>query len=90
MFGLSVLIIPFAQKQLIEAAQELSAAWRRLRFAAPVTHIYNPLLMPGGARAISGPLRRRGQGGWSSGHESGPFGMAQTGVPLRDAACAIG
>lgn len=65
------------------AARRLAREVATLRFAAPVTHVYNPLnyawaaheqylrlLNPGGARVLF------------LGMNPGPWGMAQTGVPF--------
>lgn len=56
-----------------------------LRFSAPVTHVYNPLVY---ARAgWDEYLRRYGDGPRAVvlvGMNPGPFGMAQTGVPFGD------
>ena len=69
--------------RLVQAADELSAACERLRFAAPVACTYNPL-----------QYARRGWEAYASrygdtpkdvvlvGMNPGPFGMAQTGVPF--------
>ncbi len=73
--------------QLIAAAQELSAHVGRLRFAAPITHIYNPLEY---AWAAHEQYLRRFGGGKKHvvflGMNPGPFGMAQTGVPFGEVA----
>ena len=85
---------------LLAAARRLRADTGRLRFAAPVTHVYNPLVYAwaphetylqrfGGARKRIVFL----------GMNPGPFGMAQTGVPFGEIAavrdwlkieCAVG
>jgi single-strand selective monofunctional uracil DNA glycosylase len=69
------------------ATAELSAACAALRFAAPVTHVYNPLDY---AAAVHGAyLARFGQGRKKVvflGMNPGPFGMAQTGVPFGEIA----
>ena len=57
----------------------------KLRFAAPVTHVYNPLDYAWKAHAAY--LERWGQGKKEAillGMNPGPFGMVQTGVPFGD------
>jgi single-strand selective monofunctional uracil DNA glycosylase len=74
-------------QQLVAAAQELSAQVGRLRFAEPVTHIYNPLEYAWLAHEEY--LRRFGQGQKKVvflGMNPGPFGMTQTGVPFGEVA----
>src|SRR5205809_319361 len=68
---------------LITAAKRLRDAVAGLRFAAPVTHVYNPLIYAWRAHEIY--LRRYGNGPKRVlflGMNPGPFGMAQTGVPF--------
>jgi single-strand selective monofunctional uracil DNA glycosylase len=68
---------------LIAAARRLRDAVDRLTFAAPVTHVYNPLRYAWRAHEIY--LRRYGnnpKGVLFLGMNPGPFGMAQTGVPF--------
>jgi len=70
-------------ESLIAAAQRLSAAVGRLRFAAPVTHVYDPLDYAWRAHEIY--LRRYGNSTKRViflGMNPGPFGMAQTGIPF--------
>ncbi len=72
---------------LIAAARELSAGVERLRFAAPVAHVYNPLTYAWLAHAEY--LRRFGAGRKRVvflGMNPGPFGMVQTGVPFGEIA----
>jgi single-strand selective monofunctional uracil DNA glycosylase len=72
---------------LIAAARRLRAAVETLKFAAPVTHVYNPLLYAWRAHEIY--LRRYGNGPKRVlflGMNPGPFGMAQTGVPFGEIA----
>jgi len=74
-------------RDLIAAAQELSAQVGRLRFAEPVTHIYNPLDYAWLAHEEY--LRKFGQGRKRVvflGMNPGPFGMTQTGVPFGEVA----
>jgi single-strand selective monofunctional uracil DNA glycosylase len=72
---------------MIAAAQELSAQVGRLQFAAPVTHIYNPLAYAWPAHEAY--LKRFGQNPKQVvflGMNPGPFGMAQTGIPFGEVA----
>lgn len=72
---------------LCAAAKDLSQAVNKLRFAEPVTHIYNPLDYAWLAHEAY--LRRYGQGRKRVifvGMNPGPFGMAQTGVPFGEVA----
>lgn len=70
---------------LVATSRRLAERIDRLRFAAPVTHVYNPLDY---ARAPhEAYLRRWGTGTRDVvllGMNPGPFGMAQTGVPFGD------
>lgn len=73
--------------KLVAAALELSAQAARLKFAAPVAHIYNPLAYAWPAHEEY--LRRFGQGHKRVlflGMNPGPFGMVQTGVPFGEVA----
>lgn len=68
---------------LIDAARELRDAVDRLKFAAPITHAYNPLRYAWRAHELY--LQRYGKGPKRVlflGMNPGPFGMAQTGVPF--------
>lgn len=70
-------------EELIVAAQKLSARVRKLKFATPVTHVYNPLDYAWPAHEIY--LRRYGNSPKRViflGMNPGPFGMAQTGIPF--------
>ena len=72
---------------LIAAARQLRDAVDRLTFAAPVTHVYNPLRYAWRAHEIY--LRRYASGPKRVlflGMNPGPFGMAQTGVPFGQVA----
>ncbi|MDR1660827.1 MAG: single-stranded DNA-binding protein [Azoarcus sp.] len=76
-----------AAQNLIAAARRLSAAVEAMRFAAPVTHIYNPLDYAWDAHETY--LRRFGDSRKKAvflGMNPGPFGMAQTGVPFGEIA----
>jgi single-strand selective monofunctional uracil DNA glycosylase len=69
--------------ELIAAARRLRDAVDQLTFAAPVTHVYNPLRYAWRAHEIY--LRRYGNNPKRIlflGMNPGPFGMAQTGVPF--------
>jgi len=77
--------MPKRPDDLVAVADALARAVDRLRFAAPVTHVYDPLVY---ARA---PFRayaeRYGRGPKEVvlvGMNPGPFGMAQTGVPFGE------
>jgi single-strand selective monofunctional uracil DNA glycosylase len=68
---------------LITAALRLRAAVRKLKFGAPVTHVYNPLDYAWRAHELY--LRRYANGRKRIlflGMNPGPFGMVQTGVPF--------
>lgn len=76
-------------RQLIAAARELSAQVDRLKFAAPITHIYNPLDYAWAAHALY--LQKYGADKKRVlflGMNPGPFGMAQTGIPFGEIAAA--
>lgn len=73
--------------QLLTAADELRTALRPLPFAAPVTHVYNPLEYAWRSHAafvnkFGGSKKRV----LFLGMNPGPFGMAQTGVPFGEIA----
>jgi single-strand selective monofunctional uracil DNA glycosylase len=72
---------------LIVAARRLRDAVETLKFAAPVTHVYNPLGYAWCAHEIYlrlyGNSRKRAL---FLGMNPGPFGMAQTGVPFGEIA----
>ena len=72
---------------LLDAADQLSRRLARIRFSAPVTHVYNPLVY---ARApYAAYLERYAHGPKRVlflGMNPGPFGMAQTGVPFGEVA----
>ncbi len=74
---------------LIAAAQELSIQVGRLKFSAPVTHVYNPLDY---ARAAHEAYLQKFGGGKKRvvflGMNPGPFGMAQIGIPFGEIAAA--
>lgn len=74
---------------LIAAARSLSATLGEMRFAPPVTHVYNPLDYAWAVHERY--LRRYGNSAKRVvflGMNPGPFGMAQTGVPFGEVAAA--
>lgn len=73
--------------RLIAAAQTLAQTAGKLRCAAPVAHVYNPLDYAWAAHELY--LRRFGDSPKRVvfiGMNPGPFGMAQTGVPFGEVA----
>ena len=73
--------------RLVAAARELGDACDALRFAAPITHVYNPLDYA--FEAHSTYLERFGATKKRVvflGMNPGPFGMVQTGVPFGEIA----
>ena len=70
---------------LVDISRQLSKRVGALTFAAPVTHVYNPLEY---ARQPHEMYLKRYGGGRKRvlfvGMNPGPFGMAQTGVPFGD------
>jgi single-strand selective monofunctional uracil DNA glycosylase len=72
-------------KSLIFAAEQLREAVETIKFAAPVTHVYNPLVYAWRAHEIY--LKRYGDSCRRVlflGMNPGPFGMAQTGIPFGE------
>jgi single-strand selective monofunctional uracil DNA glycosylase len=70
---------------LVRISRGLARDVGALRFAAPVTHVYNPLAYA--APLHEAYLRRYGAGPKAVvllGMNPGPFGMVQTGVPFGD------
>jgi single-strand selective monofunctional uracil DNA glycosylase len=70
---------------LIDSAKRLRDAVDKLRFAPPVSHVYNPLEYAWAAHEAY--LRQYGGAGKRViflGMNPGPFGMAQTGVPFGE------
>jgi single-strand selective monofunctional uracil DNA glycosylase len=70
---------------LVAISRELAAQVSRLRFAAPVSHVYLPLQYA--AAPHEAYLRRYGQAPRQVllvGMNPGPYGMVQTGVPFGD------
>ena len=70
---------------LIAAARKLSVQVDRLKFAAPVAHVYNPLDYARSAHEEY--LGRFGEGRKRVvflGMNPGPFGMVQTGIPFGE------
>jgi len=73
--------------RLVDAAQTLSREVDAMRFAAPVSHVYNPLDYAWAVHRAY--LERFGNGRKRVvflGMNPGPFGMAQTGVPFGEIA----
>ena len=76
-----------SSQSLIATARELSEQVDRLKFAAPVAHIYNPLDYAWAAHEKY--LRKFGDGKKRVvflGMNPGPFGMVQTGIPFGEIA----
>ena len=74
-------------KGLVQVSRSLSRVVSKLRFAEPVTHVYNPLEYARRPHELY--LERYGAGPKEVvlvGMNPGPFGMAQTGVPFGDVA----
>lgn len=72
-------------RRLIKAAEQLRDSTEKLRFAPPVTHVYNPLDYAWAAHEMY--LRRYANTKKRViflGMNPGPFGMAQTGVPFGE------
>jgi single-strand selective monofunctional uracil DNA glycosylase len=72
-------------EKLLAAGRRLSRELAALRFAAPVTHVYDPTVYA--RRPHARFLRRYATGPKRVvflGMNPGPFGMAQTGVPFGD------
>jgi single-strand selective monofunctional uracil DNA glycosylase len=79
--------MPDQRQPLLAAARKLSTHAGRLRFAAPVAHVYNPLTYAWPAHAEF--LSRFGTGRKRVvflGMNPGPFGMVQTGIPFGEVA----
>ena len=71
--------------RLLSAARELNRVLQRLRFASPVSHVYNPLSYAW--EVYEAYLRRFAAGPKRVvflGMNPGPFGMVQTGVPFGE------
>ncbi|MBN1477213.1 single-stranded DNA-binding protein [Candidatus Sumerlaeota bacterium] len=70
---------------LPQITDQLVAEVERLRFAPPVTHVYNPLVYARASHDLY--LQRFGRGRRRYlllGMNPGPFGMAQTGIPFGE------
>ncbi|HTM43766.1 MAG TPA: hypothetical protein VL137_02365, partial [Polyangiaceae bacterium] len=77
--------------ELVRLSAELRDRVASLRFAAPVSYVYNPLAYAWAPHANY--LERYGEGPKEAlllGMNPGPFGMAQTGVPFGDVALVRG
>lgn len=73
------------RSRLVAIDRALSDAVDRLRFADPVTHVYNPLAYARAPHELY--LERYGNGPKEAlflGMNPGPFGMAQTGIPFGE------
>jgi single-strand selective monofunctional uracil DNA glycosylase len=71
--------------ELVASTDLLARAVGRLRFRAPVTHVYNPLVYARPAwRAYAERYGRGPKEVVLVGMNPGPFGMAQTGVPFGE------
>jgi single-strand selective monofunctional uracil DNA glycosylase len=82
-------LLPFPPEdvalRLVDIAQKLAEEAGRLRFASPVTHVYNPLAYAWEAHAQF--LERFGETPKEVlllGMNPGPWGMVQTGVPFGE------
>ncbi len=74
-----------ASRQILAATEALCQNLDSLRFAEPVTHVYNPLVYA--RTAHESYLRKFGDGPKQVlllGMNPGPWGMAQTGVPFGE------
>src|SRR5438105_1167351 len=72
-------------QRMIAAAARMRDAVKRLQFAPPVTHVYNPLEYAWAAHEKY--LRRYAESRKRIvflGMNPGPFGMAQTGIPFGE------
>jgi single-strand selective monofunctional uracil DNA glycosylase len=79
--------VPEISDQIVAAASELRDAVKKLRFAPPVSHVYNPLEYAWAAHEEY--VRRYARSRKHTvflGMNPGPFGMAQTGVPFGEIA----
>jgi single-strand selective monofunctional uracil DNA glycosylase len=73
--------------QMAQAARDLADGMEKLRFAPPVSYVYNPLIYAWKAHELY--LRRYGNSTREViflGMNPGPFGMMQTGVPFGEIA----
>ena len=76
-----------ARAELIAAAETLRGEVEKLKFAAPITHVYNPLVYAwAGHRAYMERFGGTRKEVVFLGMNPGPFGMAQTGVPFGEIA----
>lgn len=74
---------------MVQIAQGLSKSLAPLKFAEPVTHVYDPVVYAWGPHKAY--LERYGSGPKEAlllGMNPGPWGMAQTGVPFGEVAHA--
>lgn len=71
--------------ELLAAADDLCRMLEPLRFAPPVTHVYNPLVYARPMHAAYvGRYARVGIDAIFLGMNPGPFGMVQTGIPFGE------
>ena len=76
---------------LIDSAKRLRDAVSKLRFAPPVSHVYNPLDYAWAAHeAYLSQYAGAGKRVLFLGMNPGPFGMAQTGVPFGEISAVRG
>ncbi|HYG23334.1 MAG TPA: uracil-DNA glycosylase family protein [Verrucomicrobiae bacterium] len=78
-------------RDLLEAADNLRHAVDQLKFAPPVSHVYNPLQYAGAAYEVY--LRRFGNTRKRVlflGMNPGPFGMMQVGIPFGEVQAVAG
>jgi single-strand selective monofunctional uracil DNA glycosylase len=72
---------------LLRAAQRLRNRLERLKFSAPVTHVYNPLAYAWSPyEAYLRKFARKPKRVIFLGMNPGPFGMVQTGIPFGEIA----
>ena len=75
---------------LVAISRRLARDMARLRFAAPVAHVYAPLVYAREPHERFLALARPGIDALFVGMNPGPFGMAQTGVPFGEIAAVRG
>ncbi len=73
-------------EELVRASRALSRAVERLRFAAPVAFVYNPLAYARTPHEAYLACAKPKPRALFLGMNPGPFGMAQTGVPFGEIA----
>lgn len=82
-------------RELLDIADQLAERLGKLRFAAPITHVYDPTVYARASWALY--LERHGGRFLAGSREAvflgmnpGPFGMTQTGVPFGEVASVKG